>query len=273
VIAILGKPSGERTQAELLRRLARCPKPAVVCLLGATSEALVSAATAAPKLGFARTIDEAAEQCLRAVDLGRPRDLSPLEPDLTRIVADEVGRMSPSQRYVRGIFAGGTFCYQAQAVARDAGLQAWSNAPLRGMGQLGDPMASREHSFLDMGAEELVQGRAHPMIDATLRRRRVEAEALDPEAAILLLDFILGSVSSPDPAGDLVPSIARGRELAERQGRHLMLVASVCGTELDPQGIDSQERKLRATGVLVAPSAAQAARIAVQAALALGRQR
>jgi FdrA protein len=40
------------------------------------------------------------------------------------------------------------------------------------------------------------------------------------------------------------------------------MVAYVCGTELDPQGLDRQEAALRAAGVLVAPTNAQAARLA-----------
>ena len=181
--------------------------------------------------------------------------------------------MHPSQRFLRGLFAGGTFCYQAQALARDAGLVVWSNSPLEGMRDLPDALRSREHSLVDMGAEELVQGRAHPMIDATLRRRRVEAELADPEVAVLLLDFILGTVSSPDPAGDLAPAIARGSERAKERGRLMLVVASICGTELDPQRLSAQVATLERAGVLVLPTAAAAAWLAIEAALELGRRR
>jgi hypothetical protein len=40
------------------------------------------------------------------------------------------------------------------------------------------------------------------------------------------------------------------------------VVAHVCGTDLDPQGLERQEEILRSAGVLVAPTNAQAARLA-----------
>jgi len=275
VVTILGKPSGSRTQAMLLERLGRCPKPVVVCLLGATAEALASVAgpnVRATGLRFARTIDAAAELCLTAAGLTSSPGTGRSGAEHERLVELAVGHMAPSQRYLRGIFAGGTFCYQAQALARDAGLAVWSNAPLEGMRKLPDALSSREHSLVDMGAEELVQGRAHPMIDATLRRRRLEAELEDPGVAVLLLDFVLGAVSSPDPAGDLAQAIGRGRERAARQGRDVLVVASICGTELDAQGLGSQRAVLEGAGVLVLPTAAEAARLAIGASVALGRR-
>jgi FdrA protein len=45
-------------------------------------------------------------------------------------------------------------------------------------------------------------------------------------------------------------------------GRHLAVVASVCGTEQDPQRRSAQVDALRSHGVIVMPSNAQAARLA-----------
>jgi FdrA protein len=74
---------------------------------------------------------------------------------------------------------------------------------------------------------------------------------------------VLGYGSHPDPAGALVGSIASASQEALRSGRFLAVVASVCGTQADPQNLAEQEAKLRGVGVLVAPSNAQAARTAV----------
>jgi hypothetical protein len=45
------------------------------------------------------------------------------------------------------------------------------------------------------------------MIDATLRRERILSEGRDPAVALLLLDFILGAISSRNPVGDLLDAI------------------------------------------------------------------
>ena len=136
---------------------------------------------------------------------------------------------------------------------------AHSNAPLNGNLKLVDPMRSEKHTLVDMGADEFTAGRPHPMIDFRLRGERILAEARDPEVAILLLDFVLGFNSSPDPAGELIPAMKEAKREAEKRGRSLSVVASVCGTEGDPQNLQQQVKLLEESGVVVFPSSAQAA--------------
>ncbi|MHB9033820.1 MAG: ABC transporter ATP-binding protein [Anaerolineae bacterium] len=50
------------------------------------------------------------------------------------------------------------------------------------------------------------------------------AEAGDPQVAVLLLDFILGTISSPDPAGDLIEAIREAQAQFERRGGHLTVL-------------------------------------------------
>ncbi len=100
------------------------------------------------------------------------------------------------------------------------------------------------------------------MIDFTLRKRRIVKEAEDPETAVLLLDVVLGYGAHQNPAAELVPSIAEAKNVAEKNGRFLSVVASIVGTPEDRQDLRKQEGKLRKVGVIVMPSNAQAARIA-----------
>jgi len=95
-----------------------------------------------------------------------------------------------------------------------------------------------------MGTDMFTQARPHPMIDATLRRKRILAEARDPQVAVLLLDFILGYNASPDPVGDLLETIAEAKRTASQRGGFLSVAASVCGTEDDPQNLQEQTRGL-----------------------------
>lgn len=255
VIAVLAKPPGPATAAALGERLARCAKPAVCCLLGAE-----------PRPGRAATLDEAARLALEAAGLHPPDSLRPDLGALRALARARIQALGPEQRHVRGLFAGGTLCYQAQAIFRDAGIPVHSNAPLPGMPALEDPCRSVGSAFVDLGAELFVDGRPHPMIDATLRRARLEQEGRDPEVAVLLLDFILGAISAADPVGDLLDAIRAIR--TARAGR-ICFVASVCGTDEDAQGRRAQVAALVAAGVLVLPSAAQAAAFCREAALVL----
>ncbi|HUI59115.1 MAG TPA: hypothetical protein VLX90_02765, partial [Steroidobacteraceae bacterium] len=62
-------------------------------------------------------------------------------------------------------------------------------------------------------------------------------------------------------------------DAARERGGHLCVVASVCGTDADPQGLKSQQEALEEAGVLVFPSAAQAAGFCRETALLLARRR
>ncbi len=257
VIALLSKPPGPGTAAKVMQRLSACRKPVVVCLLGAAAEEIN--AKPGSRVRFAPTIDAVVELAIEAVGGKVPARLRADLAGLKALAAEEVARMQPAQKWIRGLFAGGTFCYQSQAIMRQAGIELHSNAPVPGARELNDPHASFAHSLVDMGAEIFVEGRPHPMIDARLRRERVIREGGDPGIALLLLDFILGAVSSEDPVGDLLPAIGTAQATVRERGGYLCVAASVCGTDQDTQDLEEQAGKLRKAGVLVFPSNAQAA--------------
>jgi FdrA protein len=100
------------------------------------------------------------------------------------------------------------------------------------------------------------------MIDNDLRIRRLLQEAQDPETAVILLDVVLGYGAHPDPAAELAPAVLRARQLAGEAGRELPVVASVTGTEQDPQGLSRQVQALQSAGIVVCESNAAAARFA-----------
>jgi FdrA protein len=170
---------------------------------------------------------------------------------------------------IRGLFSGGTLCYEAMAVVAGVVGRVASNIPLRPEWRLADPHRSEGHTFVDFGDDAMTEGRAHPMIDPGLRNERFRREAADPETGVVLLDVVLGYGAHPDPAGELAPLIEGA--LAERPGG-LSVVVSLCGAAADPQGLDGQGARLRAAGALVTRSSARAARLALAAAgLAKGR--
>jgi FdrA protein len=178
-------------------------------------------------------------------------------------------KLASGQKYIRGLFSGGTLCYEAQVILQPVLGDVFSNAPIKPENSIpGDD--SKKHTFIDMGAEEFVEGRVHPMIDFTLRNLRILKEARDPETALIFIDVELGYGSNDDPAGQLVPTIQKAKSFAEEAGRHLPVVASVVGTEGDSQDLARQEAALSGAGVLIMPSNAQAAR--VSALIACGRE-
>ncbi|KKK58054.1 hypothetical protein LCGC14_3048270, partial [marine sediment metagenome] len=163
------------------------------------------------------------------------------------------------QKYIRGLFAGGTFCYQSQQIFRDAHIPVYSNVPLDLKYRLADPDHSTEHTIIDMGDDHYTVGKPHPMIDGTMRKQRILAEGRDRQVAILLLDFILGYNASMDLVGELLEAIIEAKQLAQKRDGALIVVASICGTDDDPQDLSLQTRMLKESGVIVFRSNAKAA--------------
>jgi FdrA protein len=198
---------------------------------------------------FATTFDEAAELAIHLIT--PPEDLA---------VRPDVSRFAPGQRYLRGLFSGGTLQYEALLILKDYLPVVHSNAPLDKRHALEDSLVSREHTVIDLGEDEFTVGRLHPMMDNDLRIRRLEKEAADPEVAVILLDVVLGYGAHGDPASELAPAIAAGIKVARDAGRHLEVVAIVCGTDGDPQGMEGQIQKLKEAGARVETSNDAAAR-------------
>jgi hypothetical protein len=138
----------------------------------------------------------------------------------------------------------------------------YSNIPLAPELALEDAWKSKGHCCVDMGEEEFTRGRPHPMIDPRLRQERLLKEAADPEVAVILLDVVIGYGAHDDPAGALGETIRAAKAKALAAGRYVSVVAHVCGTARDPQGLEQQERALREAGALVLPTNGQAAQVA-----------
>ncbi|MFC4590387.1 FdrA family protein [Sphaerisporangium corydalis] len=122
-----------------------------------------------------------------------------------------------------GLYSGGTLCAEARIIA--------------GTG-----------TFTDFGDDEYTQGRAHPMIDPSMR-----LEALARASGVVLLDVVLGHGAEPDPSFRLAPAVRAARD------RGTAVVVALVGTDSDPQGLLRQAEALVVAGASVFTSNAAAA--------------
>jgi FdrA protein len=168
------------------------------------------------------------------------------EPGLARTLTDAaelvMGKKLPPAKLslpkkkkgsVRGLYCGGTLCAEAEMIFREKKL--------------------KNHEFIDLGDDRYTRGRPHPMIEPELRNEHVARALADPQVSVLLFDVVLGYGSHADPAGVLVEALKGSKKVA---------IASVTGTEADPQGWSRQVAILSNAGVIVAPSNARAAEAA-----------
>jgi FdrA protein len=245
----------------VLQQVAQSEKPTVVCLLGVDPG---SVRLQAPQHVLARTLEEAAR--LAAEFIHPPGIVLEGMTAAGRAEAERPAalrsRLAPGQRFLRGLFSGGTLCYEAQVIWNERlSAKVLSNAPLDAASQLPDSLHSQGHTAVDLGEEEFTVGRPHPMIDNDLRIRRLLQEARDPQAAVILLDVVIGYGAHPDPAAELGRAVEEAQALARGEGRELLVVASVTGTEGDPQGLSRTISTLTRSGVTVCDSNAAAARL------------
>ena len=258
VIVLVSKPPAPEVAEKVLEQAAHSRKPVVVDFIGAEADG-----PAEDSLYRARTLDDAAAAAVALAEGKIPAaGRGYLPPDLAGLADQLALSLKPGQRYLRGLFSGGTFCYETLLLLDEPLGGVFSNTPLRPELRLADVWHSQGHTAIDLGDDYFVQGRPHPMIDFRLRIERLLKEAADPETALIVLDVVLGYGSHPDPAAELAPAIQQARQIAEADGRELAVIGMVCGTDADPQNLARQETALREAGAHLVESNAQAARLA-----------
>ncbi|WP_370557498.1 acyl-CoA synthetase FdrA [Edwardsiella tarda] len=250
VIVLISKPPARAVAERILAQAQSAAKPVVVNFLGAAPETITRPnVTAAPTLASAADI---------AVALLNQQALPPTQSTLSAAQMASLQQASQGlnaeRQAIRGVFAGGTFCYETQLICQQQGLIAHSNTPIAGNAPLSDIWRSHDHTLIDMGDDDFTRGKPHPMIDPTLRNQRLLAELRDPSCAVVLFDLVLGYGAADAPAQALLEQLTQ----IDRQHAPL-LIAHVCGTEADPQCRSQQIQALRQAGILVADCNAQAA--------------
>jgi succinyl-CoA synthetase alpha subunit len=233
VIVLISKPPSEAVQAKILRQAYESGKPTVVCFIGGDP--------AVPeKMGLngAVTLEDCARKAVALAKKEKPATFDGFTAGYNAVAAlarEQAGKLSASQRFIRSLYTGGTLCEEA--------IKMLDGTP--------------GHTFIDFGDDVYTVGRPHPMIDPILRNERVIKEAADPQTAVILLDCVIGYGAHSDAAGELARAIEKAKDVNRHQ---IIFIASVCGTENDPQGLKESQKTLEAAGALVFPSNAQASR-------------
>jgi FdrA protein len=243
LIVVVSKPPADEVAGSVRAAAAQLSTPVEFALLGENGLDLTSATE--------RALDR-----LRVIQ-GDEDDLRQ-PPSWPAWPAPE--QKPPSGPYLRGLFCGGTLCDEAMLIATDRVGPVLSNIPLRLELQLGPISrmstwpAHRGHYMVDFGDDALTVGRAHPMIDPSLRGAHLAEVLADPATGVVLLDVVLGHGAHPDPAGAVADVI---------HGSSVPVTVSLIGARRDPQSLEASAARLTAAGAAVFASNAAAARHAL----------
>ncbi len=247
IIILVSKPPSEEVAKKIYKKIEGEKKPFVVCFIGGDKEQIEKSGAY-----YAKTTKQAA---LKAVMLSGVPEEDINKRSLNLPLIEEVkSKLLPEQKYVRGLFAGGTISEEFANLLEEYYGPIYSNFTKNPQYKIGGSDSSKGHTVLDFGDDEFTRGRAHPMIDPTIRLDRIVEEASDPEVGVIALDIILGYGAHEDPVGATLPAIKKAKAIAEAGGRHIEILAFVLGTQSDPQNFNSQVERLMAEGVTISSS-------------------
>ena len=251
VVCLIGKPPGRTVLPRLAGALQRIDKPCVVYFAGA------GRTDVGARVHVAATLEDASRAAVALARGQAPgaRRFTLADDEIERLVSEAARGLAAPRQHVRGVYAGGTLAYEAVALLGEQLADVAPSVTAAGSG----------HRVIDLGDDVFTLGRPHPMIDGRVRREWIDKEARDPTTAVLLLDVVLGHGTPADPAGEILPAIR-----SARSARGVAVIASVCGTDADTPSRAAQAASLRAAGVIVMETNAQAARLAAAIARSAG---
>ena len=255
VIALVSKPPHPEVLDKIAVEIKKISKPIVAIFIGANAETIEkSGAIPASNLEECAVIANAlANKQDYSAAVQTLKDRKNKNANLARKLAD-----NNKGKYLRGLFSGGTLCDETQLLFKDTIGFTYSNAPLNPDYQLEDLWKSKEHTIIDLGEDEFTAGRPHPMIDFSLRNKRIIQEAKDPETKVILLDVVLGYGSNLAPDEELVPNFKQAKEI----NPNVAIICSITGTDEDPQNRAKVKEALENAGAIVMNTNVEASELA-----------
>ncbi|PMC21425.1 acyl-CoA synthetase FdrA, partial [Klebsiella aerogenes] len=234
VIAFVSKPPSPQVRARIIAAMQKQNKPVVALFLGSRAEQRREG-----NVWLANSLADAAQLAVLLMRVAQQRQSQP----------------QVAGKGIYGLYAGGTLAAEAAML-----LSAHLGVPVSDSHADGVMLEAGGHRIVDLGDDSYTLGRPHPMIDPTTRSIEIEKLAAMPEVGVLLLDVVLGYGACADPAGAVVEAIEQVRR---KRVAPLVVIATMTGTDADPQGRSEQIAILRDAGVAVVETLEEATQLAV----------
>ena len=254
IIVLISKPPSATARERVMAAVSKSSKPCVIAFLGEPPKVI-----AKDHIYAERTLEDAALRTLTLLGKSDPPWVGVSRENAEWMKAVSASLPDTGQS-IRGLYSGGTLCYEALNMLKMLGQQVCLEEDLDDEEWANSHGKSIAAVMTDLGDDRYTRGRPHPMIDFRTRRDRITQAASDPSVGVILLDVILGYGAHPDPAAELVPAMEEARRTARSSGRELVFVISLCGAPDDPQGLEKQHQAFTEAGALVMRTNALAAR-------------
>ncbi|HCB1914965.1 TPA: acyl-CoA synthetase FdrA [Citrobacter braakii] len=237
VLAFVSKPPAEAVRQRIVTAMKATGKPVVALFLGYTCTAARD-----ENVWFASTLDDAARlACL-----------------LARVTARRCALAATGDGLIRGLYTGGTLAAEAAGL-----LAAHLNVAADAQHHHGMMLDAAGHQIIDLGDDFYTVGRPHPMIDPALRNQLITDLGSQPQVRVLLVDVVIGYGATADPAASMVQAWQKACA-ARNIEQPLFAIATVTGTERDPQCRSLQIATLEDAGIAVVSSLPEATLLAAE---------
>ncbi|WP_202710251.1 acyl-CoA synthetase FdrA [Sporosalibacterium faouarense] len=257
VIVLISKPPAKKVEKKILEQVKNIKKQVVICFIEGDSEKVEKSNAI-----FADNLYNAAKKAVEASGLEIKLELRKNDNnEINRKITEAKSKLNDNQKYLRGLFGGGTLCAEALYILRDKLTGIQSNVAKREEEKLKDINNYNGNVLLDLGEDEFTVGKPHPMIEPTLRLDKIKETAKDESVGVVLMDFELGYGSHEDPVGVTISTIEEAQQIAKKDGRNIIFVVYVCGTSKDKQDYKKQIQMLENGDIIIAESNVEAANI------------
>ena len=227
VIGLISKPPSERVKLELMTFIEdNLTKPVIIHFVG-NDERIEN-----EQIELATSLEEEAHLLIRKA-----------YPSLVnKSLHSERKEIQKLLHYdIVGLFTGGTLAYETLYKLKDKIEDLQSN--LKKDFHYESFNLDSGNIILDLGDDFYTRGRAHPMIDPTLRNEMFQS-VIGKDNKLILLDFVLGYGSNREPHKKI-------KELLATKSSNSVVLATICGTYKDPQNYEKIRTDLENLGVLV----------------------
>lgn len=237
VITFVSKPPAESVRIRVIESMKKIHKPIVALFLGAQADK--------PQDGniyFANTLDEAAR----------------ISAQLAKVEAEAAKLPTVANKSISGLYTGGTLASEAaMLLAQKLGV------PVSKEHDKGVMLDAKGHKIIDLGDDFYTVGRPHPMIDPSIREQEIANLGKRTDIGILLLDLVIGYGANADPAESIISGIDKASK-QRSSDNPLITIATVTGSEQDPQCRSKQIEALKSANVIVMDNLPEAILLAIK---------
>ncbi|RKS87468.1 FdrA protein [Orbus hercynius] len=235
IITFVSKPPAANVRQKVIAAMQQIDKPIVALFLGSKPEKMQD-----KNIYFANTLDEAARIACQLSKVEQAAELTP------RV----------KNKLIHGLYTGGTLAAEsAMLLAEKLNVTASSSH------DKGVMLDAKGHKIIDLGDDFYTVGRPHPMIDPSIREHEIALLGKRHDVGVLLLDLVIGYGANANPAQSVIEGVKQANE-HRNQDNPLVVIATVTGTEHDPQNRTKQINELTEHGIIVLDNLPQAVLLA-----------